>query len=106
MPPFQRMHQYQQQALANATPELLIAKLYDLGIACCHRDDRAKLRAVLVELIASLDFERGGDIAERLHMLYEFCMHESANGDLNVICHLLSGLREAWREAVMPPKAA
>lgn len=97
----QRMRSYQQQALASATPELLISKLYDLGISSCHRQDRAKLRAVLVELIASLDFERGGDIAERLHMIYEFCMHESAAGDLEAVCNLLTGLRDAWREGVL-----
>ncbi len=102
----QHIRQYQQQALASATPEVLIAKLYDLGIASCHRKDRAKLRAVLVELISSLDFERGGEIAERLHMIYEYCMHQSATGDLDTVCTLLSGLRDAWREGVLHRKVA
>lgn len=102
----QRMRLYQQQAVASSTPELLIAKLYDLGVSSCHRQDRAKLRAVLVELIASLDFERGGEIAERLHMIYEFCMYESSAGDLQVVCTLLTGLRDAWREGILSRKAA
>lgn len=102
----QRMAQYQQQAITTSSPTLLIAKLYDLGIASCHREDRAKLRAVLIELIAALDFERGGEIAERLHMIYEFCIHECAGGDLGVICNLLTGLRSAWREGVLGRQAA
>ena len=100
------MRQYQQQALASASPEQLIARLYDLGIAACHRDDRTKLRRVLVELITSLDYERGGEIADRLGALYEFCMEHSATGDLDLVCELLSGLRDAWREGVLQKKAA
>ncbi|MEM1126025.1 MAG: flagellar export chaperone FliS [Bacteroidota bacterium] len=96
-----RMRQYQQQALASASPQQLIARLYDLGIAACHREDRIKLRSVLVELISSLDFERGGEIADRLHMIYEFCLHQSNVGPLDAVCELLVELRNAWRDGVM-----
>lgn len=101
-----RMRQYQQQALASASPALLIAKLYDLGISACHRSDRSKLRAVLVELTSSLNFEDGGEIARRLHALYEYCLMESATGDLGIICELLTDLRDAWRDGVLTSKAA
>ena len=96
-----RMRQYQQQALATASPESLIAKLYDLGVTACHRGDRAKTRAVLVELMGSLNHEEGGELAGRLHAIYEFCLNESALGDLGVVAELLDGLREAWREGVV-----
>jgi flagellar secretion chaperone FliS len=95
------MRQYQEQAVSSATPEQLVAKLYDLGIAACHREDRPKLRAVLVELISGLNFEQGGDIAERLFALYQYCLTESVSGRLDVICELLTGLRDAWREGVL-----
>ena len=101
-----RMRQYQQQAIAAASPEQLVLKLYDLGISCCHRGDRAKLRKVLVELISGLDFERGGELAHRFHALYTYCLTESGAGDLDVICELLSGLRDAWREGVLGRRAA
>ncbi len=101
-----RMRQYQQQAVASASPEQLIAKLYDMGVSSCHRNDRSKLRAVLVELIGSLNFEAGGELAQRLHALYEFCLTESISGDLDVICQLLSELRDAWKEGVLMRKAA
>jgi flagellar protein FliS len=101
-----RMRQYQQQAVRSASPELLILKLYDLGIASCHRGDRAKVRAVLVELVAALNFEQGGEIAERLSAIYEFCLTEISSGDLATIESLLNGLRVAWKEGVMARKAA
>ena len=61
-----QMLRYQQQAIVSASPEQLILKLYDIGISACHRQDRTKLRAVLVELIGALNMEAGGEVAERL----------------------------------------
>ncbi len=95
------MRQYQQQAVATASPERLIAKLYDLGVAACYTGDRARLRAVLVELVGGLDFERGDELAQRLHDLYAFCLTRSIDGDLAVVAELLEGLRGAWQEGVV-----
>ncbi len=106
MPSALRMRQYQQQAVRSASPEQLVAKLFDLGVAACHRDDRAKLRAVLVELIGGLDFARGGEMATRLHALYDFCLRQSINGDLSSVGELLGGLRDAWKQGVLCAKAA
>jgi flagellar secretion chaperone FliS len=96
-----RARQYQHQALATASPDRLVAKLYDLGIAACFAQDRAKVRAVLVELMAGLDFERGGEVAGRLQAIYAFCLNESALGDLGAVGELLGGLRDAWRDGVL-----
>jgi flagellar secretion chaperone FliS len=96
-----RFSSYQAQAVMSASPEQLIVKLYDLGISACHRDDRFKVRAVLRELISSLDMDKGGDIAGRLYSLYAFCMDHSSSGDLEAIADILSGLREAWKTSVM-----
>lgn len=101
-----RMRQYQQQAVLSCSPEQLILKLYDLGVGACNRDDRSKLRAVLAELMSSLDLEQGGEIATQLQALYEYCLIESANGDLSTVRDILQGLREAWRDGVMTLKAA
>lgn len=101
-----RMRQYQQQAVASSSPAQLVLKLYDLGIQCCRRDDRAKLRAVLAELIGSLNFEEGGDIANRLYSLYEYCLNESVGGDLEIVGEVLNGLRDAWKEGVVSRQAA
>lgn len=99
------MRHYQNQAVRSASPEQLVGKLYNLGITACHRGERSKLRAVLVELISSLDFEQGGELANRLYALYEFCLHESVTGDLAMINELFSGLRSAWQEAVLDKAA-
>lgn len=101
-----RMRQYQQQAVASASPEQLIAKLYDIGVAACHRKDGTKLRAVLVELIGSLNFEAGGELAERLYGLYDFCLNQSIQGDLDIVCQILTELRETWKEGVLMRHAA
>jgi flagellar protein FliS len=100
------MQRYQAQAVRTASPEQLIAKLYDLGIRACHSGDRSKLRAVLRELISSLDLEKGGELAGRLYALYEFCMSYSVEGDLDTITEILGGLREAWKDAFMISRAA
>ncbi|NNF59057.1 MAG: flagellar protein FliS [Rhodothermaceae bacterium] len=96
-----RMRQYQHQDVTSASPERLIVKLYDLGIAACYRGDQTQTRAVLVELMSSLDHEQGGDLAARLYALYVYCLHESADGELNAVAEILGGLREAWQEAVL-----
>lgn len=101
-----RMRQYQQQAVSSASPEQLIAKLYDFAVAQCYSGDRVKLRAALVELVSSLNFEQGGEIAERLYALYQFCIVESVSGDLDAIGEVLSGLRDAWKENVLTRRAA
>jgi flagellar secretion chaperone FliS len=101
-----RMRQYQHQAVLTCSPEQLVLKLYDLGIGACNRNDRPKLRAVLAELMGSLNMEDGGELAERLFAIYEYCLVESAKEDLTTVQDLLSGLRDAWRDGVMALKAA
>ena len=100
------MRQYQKQAIMSASPDQLIAKLYDMAVAACRREDRTKLKAVLVELIASLNFDKGGEVAQRLHALYEYCLLECSAGDLTVVTEVLDGLRSAWKQGVLHRKAA
>ncbi|MEM1096408.1 MAG: flagellar export chaperone FliS [Bacteroidota bacterium] len=90
--------QYQRQAIATASPQQLIVKVYDIAVSACHRGDLPKLRACLVELISSLNFEAGGEVAERLYALYEFCLNQAVEGETEVVCELLEPLRDAWRE--------
>jgi flagellar protein FliS len=93
----QAAHQYQRQDVLSASPTQLVTKLYDLAVLACNNDDRIKLRKVLIVLISSLNFQEGGDIAIRLSQIYEYCMRESINGDLNEIAEMLSDLRETWK---------
>lgn len=100
------MRRYQQQEILTATPDQLVAKMYDIGVMACRTGDGSKVRRVLVELISSLNFEKGGEIASRLFNLYEFCMVECTAGNLDVVGELLTGIREAWRDGVLLRKAA
>ena len=92
---------YQRQSIKGASPEKLVAKLYDVAISACHRGDRTKVRSALVELLSSLDAQEGGELADRLQAVYEFCLNESATGELDVVCELLDELRDAWRQSVL-----
>lgn len=100
------MRQYQQQAIASSSPEQLVLKLYDLGLQCCRQNDRRKLRLVLAELVGSLNLEEGGELAERLYALYEYCIGESVSGDLDAIANILGDLRGVWKQAVLARRAA
>jgi len=60
---------------------------------------------ILSELMASLDFERGGTLAKNLFSLYTFMSRQLLDGNLRkdpaplaVVKRLLTELREAWDE--------
>jgi flagellar protein FliS len=105
-PMYDARQQYQQQSVQTAPPEKLVEKLYDEGISACHQGDREHLRNVLVELRSSLDLQNGGEVAERLQAIYDFCLRESASGDLDVVHELLDELRDGWREGVLEQQPA
>jgi flagellar protein FliS len=105
-PMYDARQQYQQQSVQTASPEKLIDKLYGAGIQACHQEDRDTLREVLLELVKALNMEQGGELAERLQSIYEFCINESATGDLDVIRELLEELREGWRKGVIEGQPA
>ena len=100
------MRQYQRQAIASSSPAQLVLKLYDLGVHCCRQDDRVKLRRVLAELVGSLNLEEGGEIAERLYDLYDYCISESITGDLDLVQIILGDLRDVWKQGVLARQAA
>ncbi|WP_259197074.1 flagellar export chaperone FliS [Salinibacter ruber] len=106
IPMYDARQQYQQQSVKTASPEKLIDKLYGAGIQACHQEDRDTLREVLLELVKALNMEQGGELAERLQSIYEFCINESATGDLDMICELLEELREGWRQGVIEGEPA
>ena len=101
------LRQYQQQAVRTASPAQLVDKLYGIGVAAAEAGDGDRVRRALVELMAALDLERGGAVAEGLHGLYTFSLKAVAEGDLATVAEILGGLRGAWREATLPlPVAA
>ena len=97
---------YQQQAVLSASPAELIDKLYGIGVTAAQSGDAPRTRRALFELSAALDVERGGEVAEGLGDLYEFALRATNDGDLDTVAELLSGLRDAWRQATLAPAFA
>lgn len=63
----------------------------------------SKASAILLELMGSLDRERGGEIAERLGRLYDYILRRLAEANFNQsdaplaeVLSLLATLAEAW----------
>jgi len=68
-----------------------------------------KATGILYELLASLDFDQGGEIAGRLASLYTYFLKEiteasrSLDADrLDPLVDMISSLYEAWLEVVEP----
>jgi flagellar protein FliS len=111
--------EYRKQAVSTASPLELIIMLYDATLRHCESGLAAietrdlneqnkhltKAQTLLTELVASLDMERGGEIAQNLFALYSFCLnslleanvHDSREPVLQVI-HVLTELRTAWEQ--------
>ncbi|MFN4033739.1 MAG: flagellar export chaperone FliS [Fimbriimonadales bacterium] len=108
---------YLETAVETASPARLIVMLYDGAIrfvneaayAMRQRDYETQntklLRAqkILAELISSLDFDKGGEIAENLFRLYTYMYNRLVEANINDsvetlehVTRLLSELREAW----------
>ena len=110
---------YQQNDVLTATPGRLVVLLYD-GAGRFLRRAAAAMRgeqleaanpalqraeAILDELLATLDFDRGGEIAASLRDLYLFCRRELNDARVErdperveTVASLLGELREAWAQ--------
>lgn len=110
---------YQRSAVLTANQEQLIVMLYDganrfLAQAAAAMSERQiedahnKLRRaemIISHLMGSLDFERGGEIAQRLASIYAFCQRHLNQARLHAdperieqVRRLLGTLRDAWAQ--------
>lgn len=108
---------YLETAVETASPARLIVMLYDGAIrfineaiyAMQQRDyetQNARLQRaqkILAELISSLDFDKGGEIAENLFRLYTYMYNQLVEANINDdaarlehVVGLMSEIREAW----------
>lgn len=113
--------QYKQTAVLTASRGQVLIMLYEAAIRnvkkatdCMQKKDMAgkgeaigKTHDILNELMNSLDFQVGGDIARELERLYNFMIEQlvKANADndqtaLTNIHKLLNTLLDGWRGAV------
>jgi flagellar protein FliS len=108
---------YLETAVETASPARLIVMLYDGAIRFIHEAAHAmrqrdyetqnnklqRAQKILAELISSLDFDKGGEIAENLFRLYTYMYNQLVEANLQDaperlehVVNLLSDLREAW----------
>jgi flagellar protein FliS len=110
---------YQQTEVLSSSPARLVPVLYEHLLVSLKRammqmkkgdiegkfESLAKAADIVSELLASLDFEQGGELATRLAALYGFWLNEvSAAGrtlDANRVqrvADMVASLLEAWQQ--------
>jgi flagellar secretion chaperone FliS len=119
--------QYRETDVMSATPARLVVLLYEHLEVCLRRaqfaiqqqqievrvTQLAKSRAILSELLGTLDFERGGSIAVELSQLYTFLLRELVDvgsrqdvAQLAKIVDIVKTLGDGFREAASQVDAA
>ena len=116
------LNAYRETKIRTASQGKLIVMLYDeairqLDIAVEGMESRSKQldlvhnaivksQDVVTELMVSLDFERGGEIAKNLFSLYVFFSNHLSEGNLTkkvepvrAVRRMMAELRNAWVEA-------
>ena len=114
---------YQKAAVNTVDQKKLIVMLYDgaikflsLGIKSLEAKEFYEAhtnvirgKSIIAELLASLDYEHGGEIATNLQRLYAYMFNELIDANLNRdvdrlnhVLELLKELRSAWRGMQAP----
>jgi len=112
---------YRQTRVKTASQGQLIVMLYNEGLKQLKTAERefrskqpqlelvhnaiVKAQDIITELMVSLDFEKGGDIAQNLFHLYMYFNQKLVDvnltkdaSNLNEVCSLMESLRDAWVE--------
>ncbi len=111
---------YKQTEIATASPAKLLLLLYDGALKRLNRareavgredvtdlhENLVKVQEILVELMLALDWEVGGDLALRLHALYDFMYRKLVQANIKrdlpaieEVIQLMTTLRDGWAEA-------
>ena len=117
---------YQQNNIQVESPEKLVEMMYEGIIRFCTHTKRAiedediekrtywsnRAIAIFIELINTLDAERGGNVAHYLEGLYKqqikFLMEanlENNTEKIDTVIQVIRGLLEAWREVTAKERA-
>lgn len=110
-------HEYRKNAVNGASPLQLVVMLYDGALrfmeagkhAMAHRDipkqneSLQHAQKILLELMACLDMESGGEIARNLMSLYTYVVNELIEANvadkpegIDRSIRVMSDLRESW----------
>ncbi|MDH4469065.1 MAG: flagellar export chaperone FliS [Bacteriovoracaceae bacterium] len=112
---------YKKTSVETASKEQILLMLYQAAIKHCKKSIEAietkdlvkkgehigKLQDIIIELLNSLDFEVGGEIAKELSVLYDYMLYSSTQANLNKdkkplegVLGVLNTLYSGWTEAV------
>jgi hypothetical protein len=78
--------------------------LYELGLEGCANHDPNQVTLVVMELMASLDYEYA-DIADGFRRVYEYCLQQAADGQLESVAFIFQDLRDTLMRAITDPAA-
>lgn len=116
---------YQKTQVTTASQEKILLMLYEGAIRFVKHADKAmaeknladkgkyisKATAILSELMATLDFKVGGQLAVDLENLYVFMIDKLIDGNINndresiaVVEKLLKTLYSAWKDVIENPR--
>ncbi|MFN4244602.1 MAG: flagellar export chaperone FliS [Brevinematia bacterium] len=108
---------YKETQIETASPVKLIVILYEIIIssikeAIVHLETKkydllnkelSRAQDGIIELIASLDFDKGGDIAKNLYSIYLYCSKRLFEGNIEKnksmfveVINIMTKLKEAW----------
>src|SRR5204862_5292341 len=73
--------------------------LYELGLEGCANHDPRQVTLVVQELITSLDYEYA-DIADGFRRVYEYCLQQAADSELDSVAFIFQDLRDTLMRAI------
>ena len=97
---------YKEQEIGTASPGKCVLYLYDAAIQGCAQNQQDRARRALTTLMDSLNFESGGEIANQLFGLYDYCLRMVHQSRFDSSLKILQGLRETWQSVIAQDVAA
>ncbi len=89
---------YLQQKILSASPNQLIAYLYEAGTTACRRQDKEKALKAVSILVKSLNFEHR-EIAGTFYNVYRHLRRQISKGNFQQAESMFSELKTTWSQA-------
>ncbi|GBD23818.1 Flagellar protein FliS [bacterium HR29] len=116
---------YRTTTIATADPVTLTTMLFDGALKAMRRarlryeegrrkeflDELERASLIVGELLATLDYERGGELAKNLSAIYAYCLRrltEATLGELDKLAEAekhIGRIAEAWKQAAAAYRA-
>lgn len=102
----QKINQFKKQEIITSTPEKCVVHLYDIAIQNCSIQNEERAGRAVAALVDALNFENGGEVAQQLFFLYDFCIREIHAKNFENPKSILIDLRSTWQEAMKQNQVA